>query len=201
MLPMSDNAALPLIRPTGIGRIWNNGRMSNYRRNRVPGGTYFFTVNLLDRSSRLLTENIDAFRAAVRQVRARNPFHIDAWTVLPDHTHCVWTLPPGDTDYSARWKAIKIAFAKTLPKTERLSAVRLRKGERGIWQRRFWEHTIRDERDYAAHIDYVHINAFKHGLVRRVADWPYSTFHRYVEAGIYPSDWAGKMDILVVGER
>jgi len=121
--------------------------------------------------------------------------------VLPDHTHCVWTLPPGDTDYSARWKAIKIAFAKTLPKTERLSAVRLRKGERGIWQRRFWEHTIRDECDYAAHVDYVHINPLKHGLVRSVADWPYSTFQRYVEAGIYPSDWAGTADLPLVGER
>ncbi len=175
--------------------------MSKYRRNRVPGGTYFFTVNLLDRSSRLLTENIDAFRAIVRQVRARQPFCIDAWVVLPDHTHCVWTLPPGDTDYSSRWKAIKIAFAKTLPKTERLSAVRLRKGDRGIWQRRFWEHTIRDDRDYAAHVDYVHINPSKHGLVQRVSDWPYSTFHRYVAAGIYPSDWAGTSDILVVGER
>ena len=175
--------------------------MSKYRRNRVPGGTYFFTVNLLDRSSRLLTENIDAFRAAVRQVRARKAFHIDAWSVLPDHTHCVWTLPTGDTDYSARWKVIKIAFAKTLPKTERLSAVRLRKGERGIWQRRFWEHTIRDERDYAAHVDYVHINPLKHGLVQRIADWPYSTFHRYVAAGIYPSDWAGPSNLVVVGER
>ncbi|QBB71070.1 transposase [Pseudolysobacter antarcticus] len=175
--------------------------MSQYRRNRVPGGTYFFTVNLLDRSSRLLTENIDAFREAVRQVRARKPFHIDAWTVLPDHTHCIWTLPPGDTDYSARWKAIKIAFAKTLPKTEQLSAVRLRKGERGIWQRRFWEHTIRDERDYAAHVDYVHINPLKHGLVQRVADWSYSTFHRYVDVGIYPPNWAGVSNIFVAGER
>jgi len=175
--------------------------MSKYRRNRVPGGTYFFTVNLLDRSSRLLTENIDTFREAVRRVRARKPFHIDAWSVLPDHTHCVSTLPSGDTDYSARWKAIKIAFAKTLPKTERLSAVRLRKGERGIWQRRFWEHTIRDECDYAAHVDYVHINPLKHGLVRSVADWPYSTFQRYVEAGIYPSDWAGTADLPLVGER
>jgi len=175
--------------------------MSKYRRNRVPGGTYFFTVNLLDRSSRLLTENIDTFREAVRRVRARKPFHIDAWSVLPDHTHCVSTLPSGDTDYSARWKAIKIAFAKTLPKTERLSAVRLRKGERGIWQRRFWEHTIRDECDYAAHVDYVHINPLKHGLVQSVADWPYSTFQRYVEAGIYPSDWAGTADLPLVGER
>jgi len=175
--------------------------MPDYRRNRVPGGTYFFTVNLLDRRERLLVEHIDAFRESVRQVRAKHPFHIDAWVVLPDHTHCIWTLPSGDDNYSARWKAIKIAFAKTLPKTERLSAVRERKGERGIWQRRFWEHTIRDEQDYAAHVDYVHINPFKHGLVRQVSDWPYSSFHRFVQEGIYPQNWASDVTTLKVGER
>jgi putative transposase len=102
----------------------------------------------------------------------------------------VWTLPPEDANYSARWKAIKITFAKALPKTKRLSAVRERKGERGIWQRRFWEHTIRDVRDYAVHVDYVHINPLKHGLVQRVIDWPYSSFHRCSALGIYPEDWA-----------
>jgi putative transposase len=164
--------------------------LPDYHRNRVPGGTYFFTVNLLERRSHLLVEHIDALHEAVRQVRTRQPFHIDAWVVLPDHMHCVWTLPPGDVDYSGRWKAIKIRFAKAIPRTERLSAVRMRKRERerGIWQRRFWEHTIRDEHDYAAHMDYVHINPFKHGLVHQVRDWPYSSFHRLVEAGIYPSD-------------
>lgn len=175
--------------------------MPDYRRNRVPGGTYFFTVNLLERRECLLVEHIDALRDAVRQVRAQRPFHIDAWVVLPDHTHCVWTLPPGDDDYSSRWKAIKIAFAKSLPRIERLSAVRARKGERGIWQRRFWEHTIRDDGDYVAHVDYVHINPFKHGMVQRVADWPYSSFHRFVEAGIYPRDWAGDVGTLKAGER
>ena len=175
--------------------------MPDYRRNRIPGGTYFFTVNLLERRSSLLTEHIDAFREAVRQVRARKPFHIDAWVVLPDHMHCVWTLPPGDADYSGRWKAIKIAFAKSLPKTERLSAARARKGERGIWQRRFWEHTIRNDEDYAAHVDYVHINPFKHGLVQRVSDWPYSSFHRFVQAGMYPQDWVGEVMDFAAGER
>jgi putative transposase len=115
--------------------------------------------------------------------------------------HCVWTLPSEDADYSSRWKAIKTAFAKAVPRTERLSAVRARKGERGIWQRRFWEHTIRNEHDYARHVDYVHINPFKHGLVQQVRDWPYSSFHRFVEAGIYPSDWAGKLMELTSGER
>ncbi len=175
--------------------------MPDYRRNRVPGGTYFFTVNLLDRSSSLLVEHIAIFREAVRHVRAKRPFHIDAWVVLPDHTHCIWTLPPGDADYSARWKAIKITFAKGLPRTERMSAVRVRNGERGIWQRRFWEHTIRDERDDAAHVDYVHINPFKHGLVKQVSEWPYSSFHRLVAAGVYPGDWAGEVGVLPAGER
>jgi putative transposase len=176
--------------------------MPDYRRNRVPGGTYFFTVNLLERSNTLLVSRVDALRDAVRKVRAARPFHIDAWVVLPDHMHAVWTLPPDDTDYSARWKAIKIAFAKALSKTECLSPVRAAKGERGIWQRRFWEHTIRDEQDYAAHVDYVHINPMKHGLVDCVVDWPYSSFHRWVTRGAYSPDWAGQGVIEVAaGER
>ena len=170
--------------------------MPDYRRNRMPGGTYFFTVNLLERKSDLLVEYIDCLREAVRMVRFNQPFHIDAWVVLPDHMHCVWTLPDGDADYSSRWKAIKIAFSKSIPKTERLSAVRIANGERGIWQRRYWEHTIRNDKDYAAHIDYCHINPLKHGLVKQVADWPYSTFHALVKAGIYVENWAGVEDIL-----
>jgi len=176
--------------------------MSNYRRNRVPGGTYFFTVNLLERSNDLLVSHVEVLRDCVRKVRAARPFHIDAWVVLPDHMHAIWTLPPEDTDYSARWKAIKIAFAKALPKTEYLSPARSVKGERGIWQRRFWEHTIRNEHDYAAHVDYVHINPMKHGLVARVADWPYSSFHRWVQQGCYPQDWAGSGGVEIsAGER
>ena len=116
--------------------------------------------------------------------------------------HAVWTLPADDSDYSERWRDIKKAFAKTLPRTERLSSVRARKGERGIWKRRFWEHTIRDERDYAAHLDYVHINPVKHGLVASARDWPYSSFHRLVAQGVYPADWSGNgADGLVTGER
>jgi putative transposase len=176
--------------------------MPDYRRNRIPGGTFFFTVNLLERKSSLLLTHIESLREAVRVVRERRPFHIDAWVVLPDHMHAIWTLPTGDTDYSGRWREIKKAFAKMLPKTEALSSVRARKGERGIWQRRFWEHTIRDDRDYAAHMDYVHINPVKHGLVTRARDWPHSTFHRFVAQGIYPLDWAGDAQIdLPAGER
>ena len=118
--------------------------MPDYRRNRVPGGTYFFTVNLRVRQSDLLVTQIAALRDAVRRVRGRTPFHIDAWVVLPDHMHCVWTLPPGDDDFSNRWKSIKIRFVQAIPRTERRSPVRIAKGERGIWQRRFWEHVIRD---------------------------------------------------------
>ena len=169
--------------------------MPDYRRNRVPGGTYFFTVNLLDRKTDLLIRQLDELREAIWQVRRSHPFHIDAWVILQDHMHCIWTLPLGDDDYSSRWKSIKIRFAKQIPKTETRSPVRLCRGERGIWQRRFWEHTIRDDRDYAAHMDYVHINPVKHGLVERVQDWPHSTFHRYVELGVYPTNWAGQVEL------
>ena len=166
--------------------------MPDYRRAWHPGGTYFFTVNLLQRQGNdLLTRHIELLRAVVKSVRQRHPFTIHGWAVLPEHLHCVIELPPDDANYATRWRLIKMEFSKALPRTERLSAVRTRRGERGIWQRRYWEHLIRDERDYRAHMDYVHINPVKHGLVECVADWPYSTFHRMVEEGIYPGNWAG----------
>ncbi|WP_031430956.1 REP-associated tyrosine transposase [Methylomicrobium agile] len=176
--------------------------MPNYRRCRVSGGTYFFTVNLLERRLDLLVRHIDLLREAVRVTRCERPFRIDAWVVLPDHMHCVWTLPSGDNDFSNRWKAIKIRFVQKIPAVERRSQVRTNKGERAIWQRRFWEHSIRSEQDYAAHIDYCHWNPMKHGLVKRVADWPYSSFHRYVRHGLLPEDWAGSdQPDLACGER
>ncbi|WP_337287740.1 transposase [Candidatus Methylomirabilis sp.] len=165
--------------------------MPDYRRLRVAGGTYLFTVNLLERRLDTLVRHIGALREAVRVTRRERPFQIDAWVVLPDHMHCVWTLPPGDSDFSNRWKAIKIRFVQALPRTERRSTVRVAKGERGIWQRRFWEHLIRNEADYARHVDYVHWNPMKHGLVQRLMDWPYSSFHRYVRLGVLPADWGG----------
>src|SRR5271154_4494551 len=152
--------------------------MPDYRRNRVPGGTYFFTVNLLNRRANLLVKEIDRLRNAVRQVRTRSPFHVDAWVVLPDHIHCLWTLPHGDADFPGRWRAIKTAFSKSLPSDEARSAVMIKRGERGIWQRRYWEHTIRDDRDYAAHMDYIHFNPVKHGLVAEARSWEYSSFRR-----------------------
>ncbi len=163
--------------------------MPEYRRNRVPGGTYFFTVNLLDRSSDILVTHIETLRASVRDTLLRAPFHIDAWVVLPDHMHCVWTLPPGDDDFSGRWRALKKAFSKTIAPAEHRSARRQRRGERGIWQQRFWEHTVRDEADYATHMDYVHFNPVKHGYVQHTAEWPYSSFRRAVKQGLYPADW------------
>jgi putative transposase len=176
--------------------------VTDYRRNRVPGGTYFFTVNLMDRRSDVLVRHVDWLRDAVRQVRARAPFHIDAWIVLPEHMHSLWTLPEEDTDFSARWQAIKTAFSLRLPPGEHRSASRVRKGERGIWQRRFWEHTIRDDRDYAIHMDYIHFNPLKHGLANAVADWPYSSFHRCVRRGLYPAQWAeGPIEDIDAGER
>jgi putative transposase len=165
--------------------------MPNYRRAFVPGGSWFFTVNLLDRRRRLLSDHIEVLREATRNTRARHPFTIDAMVVLPDHIHAVWTLPFGDADFSLRWRLIKIEFAKAIPKTERRSQVRIARAERGIWQRRFWEHLIRDEEDFRRHVEYCYINPLKHGLVTRVCDSPYSSFHRDVRAELFPLDWAG----------
>jgi putative transposase len=165
--------------------------MPNYRRAFVPGGCWFFTVNLLERRQSLLVDHIDALRNAVARTRVKYPFDIDAFVILPDHMHAVWTLPSDHADFSTRWRLIKTHFAKTLPKQERLSAVRKVRGERGIWQRRFWEHLIRDEADYARHVEYCYINPVKHGLVTRVRDWPHSSFHRDVRVGMFPEDWAG----------
>jgi len=170
--------------------------MSNYRRNFVHGGCYFFTVNLLERQRTLLTDHIDLLRDSVRRVKVLYPFHIDAWVVLPDHMHAVWTLPPDTNDFPVRWRLIKLLFSKGLPHTERLSSVRRQRSERGIWQRRYWEHTISTESDYAQHIDYVHANPLKHGHVNRICDWPYSSFHRYVRDGILSVDWRGDVGDL-----
>ena len=172
--------------------------MPNYRRALHPGGTYFFTVNLLHRHGNgLLTRHVEILREVVRSVRKRHPFQIHGWVALPDHLHCVIELPPHEADFATRWRLIKMGFSKALPCTEPISKVRAARGERGIWQRRYWEHLIRDEADFRAHMDYVHINPLKHGLVKRVADWPYSTFHRLAcnstpaAQGVYPQDWAG----------
>jgi len=176
--------------------------MPNYRRYRIEGGCYFFTVNLLDRKSHLLIEHIDLLRESVRRCREKRPFHIDAWVVLPEHMHSIWTLPPSDNDFSSRWRAIKIHFSKNLALIEKRSLVRIKKGERGIWQRRFWEHAIRDPADYERHMDYLHFNPVKHGWVEKLSDWPYSSFHAQVKKGVYPADWSVQdSELLTSGEK
>jgi len=176
--------------------------MPDYRRAFIPGGSWFFTVNLLERRKTLLVDHVATLRHAVDATRRSLPFAIDAFVVLPDHLHAIWTLPPGDADFSTRWRLIKTRFARALPRQERLSPVRVARNERGIWQRRFWEHLIRDEDDYARHVAYCYINPIKHGLVARVSDWPHSSFHRNVRAGIVPRDRAGDVGMQgAFGER
>ena len=170
--------------------------MPEYRRARVPGGTYFFTVTTY-RRGKFLTDT--PFRLALREgialARKSLPFDIEAWVLLPDHLHCIWRLPEGDADYANRWASIKRYVSKRcghlLAHDAALIESRLARKESAVWQRRFLEHQIRDESDFARHIDYIHYNPVKHGYVERVADWPYSTFHRFVQAGVYAEDWTG----------
>jgi putative transposase len=166
--------------------------MPNYRRYWLPGGTWFFTVNLLERHGNdLLTREIDLLRVCVARERARRPFTVIAWVVLPEHMHWIWRLPEGDTDYATRWRRIKTDFSRSLLRTERRWSVRLMRGERGIWQRRYWEHAIRDDTDLRRHIDYIHFNPVKHGYANTPVGWPHSSFHRHVERHDDPFDWAG----------
>src|ERR1700730_9456652 len=164
--------------------------MVAYRRNLVPGGTFFFTVVLEDRRSSLLTDKVAALRLAFRVVRGERPFKIDGIVILPDHLHTVIMLPEGDSDFSGRWRRIKSVFSRQVV-AEGVPARQNRRGEYALWQRRFWEHTIRDETDFARHIDYIHYNPVKHGLVSRVSDWSHSSFHRYVRSSLLPEDWGG----------
>jgi putative transposase len=166
--------------------------MPMYRRVWEPGGCYFFTVNLQQRGDNdLLVRHVDILRESVRKVRSAHPFRIHGWVVLPGHLHCVLQLPDADDDFIRRWRLIKSTFSRKIPHLEHRNPSRIKREERAIWQRRFWEHCIRDEQDYRAHMDYVHINPVKHGLVSRVQDWPYSTFHHWVRRGVYAVDWAG----------
>jgi putative transposase len=176
--------------------------VTEYRRLRVEGGCYFLTVALRDRRGRLLVERVEVLREAVRRVRTVRPFVVDAWVVLPEHMHMLWTLPEGDADFSTRVRLIKDGFTRGVGGGGWISASRAKRGEQGIWQRRFWEHAMRDERDYAACVDYIHFNPVRHGLVRGVAEWPYSTFLRCVRKGMYPADWVGDAgQVLEAGER
>jgi putative transposase len=173
-----------------------------YRRAWQAGGTYFFTVNLAKRSGTLSVDRIHHLRDMVRKVKREHPFDILAWAVLPDHMHAIWSLPPDDCDCATRWMPIKSGFSRGIPKEESVRTARRRKGERGIWQRRFWEHLIRDENDLQRHMDYVHINPVKHGYVARASEWPYSSIHRYIRQAWMTENWAVDAgDGLVTGER
>jgi len=179
--------------------------MSNYRRSK-EGNTYFFTVVSYQRLPILcLDESTIALREAIRDVRGKRPFEAKAWVLLPDHLHCIWELPGWDTDYSVRWALIKKGFTKRIKghlETPMPNPSRLRRREGTVWQRRFWEHQIRNQTDFNIHCDYIHYNPVKHGVAVSPKDWKYSTFHRYVRAGFYPEDWGGNEveTLLVHGE-
>ncbi|MGV6848317.1 MAG: REP-associated tyrosine transposase [Marinibacterium sp.] len=167
--------------------------MPNYRRIRLPGASYFFTIALADRSSSLLTDRIDDLRGAYGATMRTMPVRCDAMVVLPDHLHAVWTLPPGDSAYSERWRKIKHRFTRMVGKTAHptdVSPSKRRKRECGIWQRRFWEHTIRDENDYRLHVAYCWGNPVKHGLVASASEWPFSSIHRDIREGRVDPEWA-----------
>lgn len=195
--------------------------MPHYRRARQKNGQYFFTVVTGNRNPVLVHEPIrQALREAIQQVREDLPFAIDAWVLLPNHMHCIWTLPEGDNGYGKRWSIIKRLVSQTVAdittphnslvrtahptqkiskagnvgcaaRTVLLTRSQQKRRESGFWQRRFWEHLIRDENDLRRHLDYIHFNPVKHNLSSCAADWPYSTFHRYVKEGMYPMDWGG----------
>jgi putative transposase len=165
--------------------------MSRYRRAKIEGGAFFFTLTLGDRSSDLLVRQIERLRRAYKMVQERRPFETVAICVLPDHLHALWLLPDGDADFASRWSLFKSGFSRGLPGAKSRSASKIAKREKGIWQRRYWEHAIRDDADLERHVDYIHYNPVKHRLVSRVSDWPHSSFHRYVERGMLPADWGG----------
>ena len=151
-----------------------------YRRTYVTGATYFFTVVTARRKPIFASgDAVDLLRRAFRHVRANHPFQIDAICILPDHIHCVWTLPEGDSDHSTRWRLIKARFTRTCGENV----------ARPVWQKRYWEHLIRDEEDFRRHVDYIHYNPVKHGLADRPIDWKYSSFDKWIERGDYPPDW------------
>lgn len=169
--------------------------MSNYRRARDAGALYFFTLVTNQRQPLLTCPDVhQQLRAAIVHTRVRYPFVIHGWVLLPDHLHCVWQLPTNDHDFGRRWSIIKRRVSQNCTGTRLLSCSRQARGELGLWQRRFWKHRIRDEEDYRRHMDYLHWNPVKHGLVDRVADWPWSSFHRLVREGVYPNDWGDSGD-------
>jgi putative transposase len=173
--------------------------MPEYRRNKLKGGTFFFTVVTYNRKPIFTGGKERALlRYAWQDVQKRFPFETIAVCLLPDHLHSIWHLPENDMNFSVRWKEIKRLFTKAYPEQIGVGGSRndsrIKHKEAAIWQRRFWEHTIRDEQDLNCHIDYIHYNPVNHGLVQSVREWPWSSFHRYVKAGWYEMDWGGMID-------
>ncbi len=173
--------------------------MPEYRRAWMPGGTFFFTLVTWQRNAVLCDDPVRcALREAINRVRVNRPFHIDAWVLLPDHLHCIWTLPDGDADFATRWRLIKSITTNRSSGSARVDTQdtsRHKRKEQYLWQRRYWEHRIRDADDFARHCDYIHYNPVKHGLCAAVNQWPYSTFHHFVKHGIYVPDWGGDMPV------
>ena len=170
-----------------------------YRRSRIKGATYFFTVNTYNRRRFLcISENVGLLRQAFRKTKQRHPFQIEAIVLLPDHMHCIWTLPAGDNNYSMRWRLIKNYFSRHCQDKYEGVGTKSRqiKRERAFWQRKFWEHTIRDDRDFIKHVEYIHYNPVKHGFVNAPKDWEHSSFHRYVKLGLFDKRWGAGEKIL-----
>lgn len=171
--------------------------MRTYKRVKIKGGCYFFTVNTAERQGNdLLVRHIEELREAFRLTQRDHPFKMEAVVIMPDHLHCLWQLPPGDDDFPIRWYLIKSRFSRSIKSGEAISKSRQRKGERGLWQRRYWEHVIRDETDYSRHADYIHYNPLKHGYVEAVKDWQYLSFHRWAAQGFYALDWAAAPEVI-----
>jgi putative transposase len=175
----------------------NKHRQMRYRRMKLEGASYFFT--LVTEHRQPLFRNaavVRLFQNAVAEVRARHPFALQGQVILPDHLHALWTLPDGDAAYSTRWRLIKSSFTRALLRNQTAavpSESRRSKAEQAVWQRRFWEHLIRDDSDFAAHLDYIHFNPVRHGLAAAPRDWPYSTFREWVARGIYDPDWGSSV--------
>jgi putative transposase len=174
--------------------------MSTYLRSRRPGGTFFFTVVTFQRRRLFANpENPKILKNIIAEVQNDYPFTLDAWVLLPDHLYCLWTLPSGDVDYPKRWGLIKAKFTKTIFQDEGMSALltgsRIRHREGTIWQRRFWEHQIRDERDLQMHLDYIHFNPVKHGWVNSPGEWQNSSFREFVSRNLYPVNWGENIEL------
>lgn len=176
--------------------------MVQYRRFRVAGGCYFFTVNLRNRRSDFLVRYVHELRQSFLYAKSKNDFRIDAMVVLPNHLHAIWTLPEGDDNYPLRWRSIKSHFTRAL-KQKNISLTRDHRGEYILWQRRYWEHVIRDEKDFEHHVNYIHYNPVKHGYVKHPIEWPHSSIHRFTKTGLLPLTWGNNVNEInqTYGER